>query len=70
MAWAYNTETGELTRIMTAPIKAEITGMFATLEKDDSLFVFTNIQHPREDISNYSAEERRGYIGYFRIPLK
>jgi len=69
-AWVYNTETGELTRILTAPIGAEITGMFATLEKDNSLFIFTNIQHPREDISDYSADARRGYVGYFKIPLQ
>jgi len=31
--------------------------MFATLEKDNSLFIFTNIQHPREyDISEYNTE--------------
>ncbi|WP_273266811.1 alkaline phosphatase PhoX [Flexistipes sinusarabici] len=68
--WTYNTNTGELTRIMTAPIEAEFTGMFATLEKNNSLYVFTNVQHPREDISDYSAQARRGYVGYFRIPLQ
>jgi len=69
-AWAYNTEAGELTRILTAPIEAEVTGMFGTLEKDNALYVFTNIQHPREDIDDYSAQARRGYVGYFRIPLQ
>jgi len=83
MAWAYDTNTGKLTRILTVPTGGENTGTFAQLQTDNNLYIFTNTQHPLEDkfknakgesvnsafINAATEEQKRGYIGYiFGLP--
>ncbi len=67
MAWAYNISTKTLTRILTGPLKAEITGMFAEVNAGGNFFIFTGIQHPG-DTSTYAfgTEERKGITGYIK----
>lgn len=78
MAWAYQLDSGELTRIFAAPTGGEITGMFPDLrgERGDALLI--NVQHPLKDkaynaageVTNHAwlkgadADERRGVVGY------
>jgi secreted PhoX family phosphatase len=83
MSWAYDTNTGKLTRILTVPTGAENTGTFAIFQTDNNLYIFTNAQHPLEDkfknargeyvntgfIDAATEEQKRGYVGYiFGLP--
>lgn len=83
MAWAYDTNTGKLTSIVTLPTGGENTGTFGQLQTDGNFYIFSNVQHPLEDyfknaagdivnksfIDNATLEQKMGYIGYiFGLP--
>ncbi len=44
--WAYNVDTKELTRIMSAPAGAESTGLHAVDEINGWTYIMSNFQHP------------------------
>ncbi len=73
--WAYNVDTGRLSRIFSAPIGAENTGLQAVDEINGYAYIMANIQHPggAGDLRRYPPEIRddmrrmvdpRGAIGY------
>jgi secreted PhoX family phosphatase len=64
MAWAYNTKKQTLTRILTGPLKSEITGMFADVNAGGNYYIFTGIQHPDSSGGWSSAESKKGITGY------
>ncbi|HAO94356.1 MAG: hypothetical protein A2X99_03065 [Deltaproteobacteria bacterium GWB2_55_19] len=80
--WAFDTVKKTLTRILSAPTGAEITGSFASLDIDGSRYLFINIQHPLGDHSRNaygvkankdylkggSEPLRRSYTGYVELP--
>ncbi len=78
MLWAYNTVSGQLTRLATAPIGAEWTGLAPVVTADGYAYLMANVQHPGadDDLSKYPVEiredmashvDKRGMVGY--IPL-
>lgn len=80
--WAFDTAKKTLTRVLSAPTGAEVTGSFATLDTGGSRYIFINIQHPLKDHSRNAsgvkanrdyikdADEpaRRSYTGYIELP--
>lgn len=66
MAWALNTETKELTRILTGPTDAEITGMFGYIDAGGNTFFMTGIQHPAGGYSWDTTEAKKGIVGYIK----
>lgn len=84
VSWAYDTNTGKLTKILTVPTGGENTGTFAQLMVENNLYIFTNAQHPLEDyfrnaagekvnknyVDNATEEQKRGYVGYiYGLPV-
>lgn len=73
--WAYNLDSGNLTRILSAPIGAENTGLQYVADINGFGYVMANIQHPgaAEDLKKYPDEiktvlrkqvDQRGSVGY------
>ncbi len=73
--WAYNVDTERLSRIFSAPIGAENTGLQAVDDINGHAYIMTNVQHPGAagDLKKYPPEVRddmrrmvdpRGAIGY------
>ncbi|EFJ47998.1 alkaline phosphatase, secreted, phosphate-repressible [Volvox carteri f. nagariensis] len=66
--WALDVSSGDMTRVLAAPVGAEVTGIgFFTLPNGLS-YIWSNIQHP--DASGVMAGSagdpgRGGYVGYF-----
>jgi secreted PhoX family phosphatase len=58
--WAYNVDSKTLTRLFSAPIGAENTGLAVVEDLGGRAYVFANIQHPgaAEDLSKYPDEIR------------
>lgn len=48
MSWAYNTNTGTMTRIASLPIGAEVTGVDSSVIEGKAILLI-NIQHPFQD---------------------
>lgn len=74
--WAYNVDTGKLTRIFSAPIGAENTGLTVYDNMNGYSYITANLQHPgaAEDLAAYPPEirvdlrrlvDQRGIVGYF-----
>lgn len=77
MSWAYNTQTGEMTRIASLPIGAEVTGVDVGVMGDKGLLLI-NAQHPAKDnpknaagdkpnsalIEAATAEDLKAFVGY------
>ena len=77
MIWAYNTKTGNMTRIASLPIGAEVTGLDKGLVSDKGMLL-VNTQHPFKDnpkaangdkpnsalLENATDEELKAAIGY------
>lgn len=80
--WAFDTAKKTLTRVLSAPTGAEVTGSFATLDTGGSRYIFINIQHPlgdhsrnasgvkanRDYIKDAGEPARRSYTGYIELP--
>jgi secreted PhoX family phosphatase len=75
--WAYNVDNGKLTRIFSAPIGAENTGLHVFDNYNGYAYITTNIQHPgaARDLSKYpdairngmrAKVDERGWVGYFQ----
>ncbi|GAB4821502.1 hypothetical protein N2152v2_008548 [Parachlorella kessleri] len=66
--WAYNLDTGSLTRIVSTPVGAEATGVwfFENLLNGWS-YISVAAQHPTDNTSNPYNQGPAGYVGYFAI---
>ena len=53
--WAYNIDTGKLSRILSLPVGAESTGLQAVDNLDGFAYVMSNFQHPGEYIGTINA---------------
>lgn len=73
--WAHSVDDGQTTRILSAPIGAELTGLQPVADVDGYAYVMTNVQHPgaANDLKQYPAEirevmrqvvDQRGRVGY------
>ncbi|AYC28440.1 PhoX family protein [Paenisporosarcina cavernae] len=49
--WAYNLETKELDRILSTPVGAESTGLFAADDRKGFSYIFSNFQHPGDEVA-------------------
>ncbi|MBK5446327.1 MULTISPECIES: PhoX family phosphatase [unclassified Peribacillus] len=52
--WAYNVETKELNRILSVPAGAEATGLFAADDRNGFSYIFSNFQHPGDELDGKS----------------
>lgn len=73
--WAFNVDSGKLTRLAWAPIGAEWTGLAVVENLDGHAYILANLQHPGAiaDLKDYPAEirevlrakvDQRGAVGY------
>ncbi|MFC5775656.1 PhoX family protein [Ectobacillus antri] len=52
--WAYNVDTKELARILSVPAGAEATGLNAIDNRNNYAYIFSNFQHPGDEIADRS----------------
>ncbi|MFE4898744.1 PhoX family protein [Peribacillus butanolivorans] len=52
--WSYNVDTKELNRILSVPAGAEATGLFAADDRNGFSYIFSNFQHPGDEIDGKS----------------
>ncbi|HSP23025.1 MAG TPA: alkaline phosphatase PhoX [Planococcus sp. (in: firmicutes)] len=52
--WAYNVDTKELERILSVPAGAEATGLFAADDRNGFSYIFSNFQHPGDEVDSKS----------------
>ncbi|PLT35287.1 PhoX family phosphatase [Bacillus sp. V5-8f] len=50
--WAYNIDTKELTRVLSAPAGAESTGLFAADDRNGFSYIMSNFQHPGDEVDS------------------
>lgn len=73
--WAHNLDDGQTTRILSAPIGGELTGLQVAPNIEGYAYLMTNVQHPgaANDLKQYPKEirdelrqavDQRGRIGY------
>ena len=48
--WAYNVDTKELDRVLSVPAGAEATGLFAADDRNGFSYIFSNFQHPGDEV--------------------
>lgn len=62
--WAYNTETKELSRILSAPAGAESTGLLSADDRKGFSYIMSNFQHPGDEIEskNITAVDKNELI--------
>jgi secreted PhoX family phosphatase len=48
--WAYNVDTKELSRVLSAPAGAESTGLMAADNRNGFSYVMSNFQHPGDEV--------------------
>lgn len=48
--WAYNVDTKKLDRILSIPAGAEATGLFAADNRNNFPYIFSNFQHPGDEL--------------------
>ncbi|MDM5251002.1 MULTISPECIES: alkaline phosphatase PhoX [unclassified Lysinibacillus] len=48
--WAYNVDTKELDRVLSVPAGAESTGLFAADDRNGFSYIFSNFQHPGDEV--------------------
>lgn len=63
--WAYNVDRKQATRIFSAPIGAENTGLQVVEDWNGHAYLMSNIQHPaaHEDLNQYPDEIKVGLRG-------
>ncbi|KAI7837552.1 hypothetical protein COHA_008639, partial [Chlorella ohadii] len=71
--WAYDLNTGNLTRILTSVYGAEVTSTYWYPSVNGHAYLVANVQHPylesdEDKVSNPYSEGGAGYIGYFTLP--
>ncbi|OKL37440.1 S-layer homology domain-containing protein [Domibacillus mangrovi] len=52
--WAYNVDTKKLDRILSTPAGAEATGLFAADDRNGFSYIFSNFQHPGDELDGKS----------------
>jgi uncharacterized protein len=52
--WAYNVDTKELDRVLSVPAGAEATGLFAADDRNGFSYIFSNFQHPGDEVDGKS----------------
>lgn len=52
--WAYNVDTKELNRVLSVPAGAEATGLSAVDDSNDFSYIFSNFQHPGDEVDGKS----------------
>ncbi|MEH7276919.1 alkaline phosphatase PhoX [Neobacillus vireti] len=52
--WAYNVDTKKLERILSVPAGAEATGLFAADDRNGFSYIFSNFQHPGDEVDGKS----------------
>ncbi|MGU3470989.1 PhoX family protein [Paenibacillus sp. D51F] len=52
--WAYNVDTKDLQRILSVPAGAEATGLFAADDRNGFSYIFSNFQHPGDEVDSKS----------------
>ncbi|ANU15532.1 alkaline phosphatase [Planococcus halocryophilus] len=52
--WAYNVDTKKLERILSVPAGAEATGLFAADDRNGFSYIFSNFQHPGDEVASKS----------------
>ncbi|MBS4175229.1 Ig-like domain-containing protein [Bacillus sp. FJAT-49736] len=52
--WAYNVDTKKLDRILSVPAGAEATGLFAADDRNGFSYIFSNFQHPGDEVDGKS----------------
>ena len=62
MLWAYRPDKDRLTRLLTAPLGAEVTGSYYVQDIDGWEYLMCTIQHPAE------GPAMTGYLGPFPRP--
>jgi secreted PhoX family phosphatase len=62
MLWAFNLKDRQLTRLLTAPLGAEVTGSYYYPDINGWGYLMTTIQHPTE------GPATTGYLGPFKSP--
>jgi secreted PhoX family phosphatase len=62
MLWAFNLKDRQLTRLLTAPLGAEVTGSYYYPDINGWGYLMTTIQHPTE------GPATTGYLGPFKHP--
>jgi secreted PhoX family phosphatase len=62
MLWAFNLAESKLTRLLTAPLGAEVTGSYYYPDVNGWGYLMTTIQHPAE------GPATTGYLGPFKLP--
>ena len=72
--WAYDLNSGSLTRLMTTPYGAEVTSPMYYKNVDDKFdYLVTVVQHPygeSDEDKAASPDDTRVYIGYVAVPAK
>ncbi|GIL56344.1 hypothetical protein Vafri_11722 [Volvox africanus] len=68
--WAYDVASGDMTRVMSAPINGEVTATAFFELPNGFTYIWNNIQHPFEGVPDSLANSddaagKGGYIGYF-----
>jgi hypothetical protein len=57
--WAYNIDTGKLSRILSVPMAAEATGLTVVPNQNGFAYITSNFQHPgEENIKNYKGNDK------------
>ncbi|WCN38898.1 PhoX family protein [Aneurinibacillus uraniidurans] len=51
--WAYNVDTGKLSRILSVPAGAEATGLQAVDNLNGFRYIMSNFQHPGDELDNF-----------------
>jgi secreted PhoX family phosphatase len=65
--WAYNVETGEMSRILTTPYGAETTGVYFYADINGHAYLKAQVQHPYGESDQNMAQDPsdlRAYAGY------
>ncbi|KAI8466873.1 MAG: hypothetical protein J3K34DRAFT_460669 [Monoraphidium minutum] len=67
--WAYDLDSGSLTRVLSAPATGEVSGISVSRPPNGRAYLTMTVQHPGTGTSGEPAtaaevEEQRGYVGY------
>lgn len=61
--WAFNLDTRKLSRILSAPMAAEATGLTIVPNQSGFAYITSNFQHPGEDeIKNYTGADKAAVL--------
>jgi secreted PhoX family phosphatase len=55
--WAFNVDTGKLSRILSGPVGAELTGLNVVGDWNGFAYVLTSFQHQGDDLDDYEIKD-------------